>query len=402
MKIQHKIVLTVTLGLLFLNFNCFATTESNHSYFTSNIRNDFNFDFRGIGDFKGVYMFGDTNNRDMALERNILVFLTLAYSPNDIIRIGFDYVGNVNNKFGNATAGSLFLEGTIGKFMLGGNSDVTEVLRVGADTIAVGSGGSGGTLVKYVQPAAVNMVDYLVAAGTLMNQNYGLYDNGLKDSWGNKYTIKINYISPEFFGFQWGLSLKPNAKIKKDDNLSAAKWGGVMAMGGADAVSVGTVASTAINYTNTFGDFGFVASFIYEQNFASLLNVSNGAKNNPIMNFRSGEIGLSLSYFGLTLAGSFGLNQRETSNAYLQGLAPKNGMYFGYGAAYEFYKIIVSATFFDGRNSNGKNYGAGFLAFEYKVNKYLLFMLEVAAMEFKDGGNKIHSYSANAGLTINF
>lgn len=390
MKIGHLITLLV------LTTDCLAI-DSNHSYFkNSNFMNDFSVDIKGGGNFNFSYIHEDKKNTAFKNEREVIISFILSYEHDEIFSYGFDFVGAINNQFGNGTGGSVFLKGYYGKLEVGGMADATEQMRVGADSIAVGTGGSGGSSTRYISNNSVETVDFLIAPGTLMNQNFGYYDNTLKDRWGGKYTVKLNYFTPEFYGFQLGLSIKPNSTMN-EDNLRII---------GANKINVGTFVSGAINYIDTFGDFGLAVSMTYEQNFANPLNKINGSKEKAQAYFKSGEVGVNLSYYGLTLAGSFGMNNRNTTNITLEPITKKNGKYFTYGAAYEFGSVTVSATFFDGRNSNNRNFGSGAVAIKKNLNKNISIFLEGTAHRFKgeidEDKKNNEGFGIFTGLSVRF
>lgn len=390
MKIGHLITLLV------LTAECLAI-DSNHSYFkNSNFMNDFYVDIKGIGNFNFSYIHEDKKNMALKNEREVVISFILSYEQDEIFSYGFDFVGAINNQFGNGTGGSVFLKGYYGKLEVGGMADATEKMRVGADSIAVGTGGSGGNSTRYISNNSVETVDFLIAPGTLMNQNFGYYDNTLKDRWGGKYTVKVNYFTPEFYGFQFGLSIKPNSTMD-EDNLKIIDT---------DKINVGTFVSGAINYIDTLGDFGLAVSMTYEQNFANPLNKTDGNKEKVQAYFKSGEVGINLSYYGLTLAGSFGINNRNTTNITLEPITKKNGKYFTYGVAYEFGSVTVSATFFDGRNSNNRNFGSGAVAIKKNLNKNISIFLEGTAHRFKGGKGDVkknnEGFGVFTGLSVRF
>lgn len=391
MKIGHII------ALLALTTECLAI-DSNHSYFkNSNFMNDFSVDIKGNGNFNFSYIHENKKNTVLKNEREVIINFILNRQNDEIFSYGFDFVGAINNQFGNGTGGSIFLKGFYGKLEVGGMADATEQMRVGADSIVVGTGGSGGSSTRYISNNSVETVDFLIAPGTLMNQNFGYYDNTLKDRWGGKYTVKVNYFTPEFYGFQFGLSIKPNANMD-ENNLRI--------IGSNNYINVGTFVSGAVNYIDTFGDFGLVVSLTYEQNFANPLNKTDGSKEKVQANFKSGEVGLNLSYYGLTLAGSFGLNNRNTTNIVLDPITKKKGRYFTYGVAYEFGSITISATFFDGRNNRDRNFGSGAIAIKKNLNKSFSLFLEGTAYRFKGGKdeNKKNNegFGVFTGLSVRF
>lgn len=392
---MKKIILPIIICMMINNL--FAI-ESNHLYFkNSDFTNYFSIEIKGFGDFSLIYNQETINNKKTSkFDRMTAAVLNILISSNydESFRYGIRFVNAIDNQFGNGVGAEVFLDGFLGKLEFGGLKDVTEKMRVGADTLAVGSGGIGGDSPKYNR--TIELIDFLVAPGTLMNQNFGYYDQTLEDKWGGKFSNKINYTTPEFFGFQLCVSLKPNVIIDKD-NVEGLN----------NKVNVGTFVSGGINYINTFGDFGVVAAVIYEENFANHVNINDGTRESLGGKFRSGEVSLSLSYFGLSLAGSYGVNYRNIKDINLVKLnnTKKRGYYFTYGVSYEMGSFCLSATFFDSKNDNDRKLWSDSYGVKYNISKNLSWYGEYIGYKFS--GNNIakkhgKAFGVFTGLSVQF
>ena len=377
-------------SIFFISKNVLAI-ESNHSYFkNSDFTNNYSVEVKGLGDFNLFYNNERVNSKTSEFfDRDVSVVLNTVLSSNydESFRYGIRFVGAVNSVFGRAVGGEIFLEGFLGKLEVGGLKDVTETMRVGADTLAVGTGGISGNAPKF--NTSINLMDFLVAPGTLMNQNFGYYDQDLHDKWGGKFSTKINYTTPEFFGFQFGISLKPNVEIDH---------GNIDVLRRNDNINVGHFISTGINYVNTFGDFGISAAVVYEENFPS--KKSFGGK------FKSGEVSLTFSYYGLSLAGSYGINSREIKDARLRRYKYKNkGYYFTYGGSYEMGSFCISATFFDSTNGNNRKLWSDAYGVKYNISKNLSWYGEYIGYKFSgsnEANKKGNAFGVFTGILLKF
>ena len=370
-----------------MNNSSFAV-ESNHSYFkNSDFTNDFSVEIKGLGNFSLVYNHEKVDDKITSIgdhEFFGLANILISSNYDESFRYGVKIVNAISNQFGSSLGAEVFLEGFLGKLEFGGLKDVTEKMRVGADTLSVGTGGIGGDASKY--NSSIELMDFLMAPGTLMNQNFGYYDQELRHKWGGKFSNKINYTTPEFFGFQAGLSLKPNVTINKHDDVTVLS----------NKVNLGTFISGGINYINTFGDFGIAMALIYEENFANPVNISDKVKETIGGKFKSGEISLSLSYFGLSIAGSYGKNSRNIKDVNLADLniTKNRGRYFTYGLSYEMGSFCVSATFFDSKNDDDRKLWSDSYAVKYNISRNLSWYGEYIGYKFS--GNDLDKKHGNA------
>lgn len=404
---MKKSVLPVILCIMGKNL---SAVESNHSYFkNSDFTNDYSVEVKGFGDFSLIYNQEKVNDKTTSIaDRGFYGLMSVVISSNydESFRYGVRFVNAISNQFGDGLGAEIFLEGSLGKLEFGGLNDVTEKMRVGADTLSVGAGGIGGDAPKY--NSSIELIDFLMAPGTLMNQNFGYYDQNLRHKWGGKFSNKINYTTPEFFGFQMGLSLKPNVTIDRHEVTKLKSQNGSGTSGGSNMeVNLGTFVSGGINYINTFGDFGVAAAFIYEENFANPINVSSGTKEAIGGKFKSGEVSLSLSYFGLSIAGSYGMNSRNITDTNLASLniTKSKGRYFTYGVSYEMGSFCISATFFDSKNDDDRKLWSDSYAVKYNVSRNLSWYVE--GIRYKFSGNSIANKHGNAlgvftGILVQF
>jgi hypothetical protein len=325
-------------------------TASNHSYLkNSTFANNHAVDIRGYGDLKSLYLKESTENIRIKFESDLSISINLHAESSEILKYGIKIIPSFNNHFGDHVSYHAFIDSYYGKFEFGSPLDVTENLRIGADSIAVGPSAINGDIAKHLPKQQNNLGSFIFGPGTLMNQNFGCHELELERKyWNNsKYLAKINYYSPDIYGLQLGLGLTPNVRLT-GENLYA-----ITAMpNNNNNFPLGSFFGASLSFIKAIWDVGLALSVAQEFNWSNPIDKIAGVSEKAVLNSRSYDFGISISYFGLTLAASYGLN----SSGKLSGQAignirneKKNGNYRTYGGAYEFGSFSTSVTRFESK-----------------------------------------------------
>lgn len=393
--------------LLFNNVNAYQIA-SNHSYVkNSTFTTDHTININGYGDFKLMYTNEDTEsdkqNITTSSENEISLDFNLEKELDEITKIGVHYIPVLNSKYQEFDRFYIYLDGYYGKMEIGNTTNVFNNMKIGADTIALGSGGINSSFTKQVK--LENNYIYILSPNSFTSQNFGFYNNSIDaNNWNDsKYLTKINYYSPEFFGFQFGFSITPNVKLKKDylgNNIATS-------IGYGEEMDLGTFINYGVSYINTFGNVGLALSLTGETNISNSLNKKNDVEEDIKSSFDSMEFGMNLNYFGLTFAGSVGyLETNIDVNTPIKSFksAMKKGEYKTYGFAYEMSDVSVSLTRFESEYKNYTTFEATSYAIEKNVSKgvsayveYTDYISSVVSTNKEYSGNSIF-----VGVIVNF
>jgi predicted porin len=159
---------------------------------------------------------------------------------------------------------------------------------------------------------------------------------------------KINYYTPRFEGFQFGVSYIPNSS--QDRN------------GAPDPISTGYSRGWAVgaNFVRTFGAFDVAASLGWMRWEGPQLNAAGATADNP----EQYNVGLQLGYAGFKVGGSYGkLNSGRSGVAGVAsspppgstaGTGPNQQKGYGYdaGIMYTFGPASVSLDYIKGTNND--------------------------------------------------
>ncbi|MDR2078012.1 MAG: porin [Rickettsiales bacterium] len=337
-------------------------TASNHSYLrNSSFTNNYAADIGGYGDLKLMYLGESGENTRIKFENDLSININLYAESSEILKYGIKIIPYFNNYFGNRINYYAFIDSYYGKFEFGSVLDVTESLRGGADSIAIGPGIINNSLTRHLNlpTRQVNLGNFIFGPGTLMNQNFGYHEYELDRKYWNdsRYLNKINYYLPNIYGLQLGFSLTPNVQLT-EKNLQS------IAVGANNNFPLGQFFGIAANYIETLWDIGILVSAVSEFNVNNSINIAGGVKEKAAINFRSYDLGLGISYFGLTFSASYGINESNKLTAELIGNleeGKKSGKYITYGGAYEFSSFSISVNRFESKLVENKfestNYG---------------------------------------------
>jgi outer membrane protein OmpU len=184
------------------------------------------------------------------------------------------------NRTDNTDETWVILKGTFGEFRFGDEDGASDLMKLGAFTIAAGTGGIDGTVDLPRLVAGVNTGD----------------------------ATKIIYFTPRIAGFQAGVSYTPQADSNGDN----------LAVTGVVVDTAKNVVEAGLNYVGNFGDVGIRAGVIG--------HVGDRTKSRGALNVRLEDDywklygGGVLSFAGFSVAGGFGKqdefgNERKWFNA---------------------------------------------------------------------------------------
>lgn len=353
--------------------------SSNHSYIkNSTFTTDHNIEISGYGNFRLDYSSFQKKNSDGSTdsssknakttsENEISVDIHLQKEIDELTKIGIHYIPYIDNKYTSVMNRYYgYIDSYYGRIEFGNTTSVFNNMKVGADTIALGSGGMGGNFARTI--TLQSDYAFLLYPNSLLNQNFGYMNSSLDiDMWEDtRYLTKVNFYTPEFFGFQLAVGITPNTKLKKEylntDNISIT-----------DDVDTGMFLDFGVSYINTFDNLGIAISAVGEKNISNSSNKTDGVKEDIQNNFTSAELGVNVNYFGLTLAGSIGnvkIDIDTTNNANIYSAYPiKKGTYLTYGFAYELESISLSVTRFEGKYKDYTKFVSTSFALEKNITK---------------------------------
>ncbi len=335
------------------------------------------------------------------------IFLKLADKKNEevefgaIAKIELNLNSDGRNQNPNLDQIFTFFDSGLGKFELGNNQAVNQKMKAGPAKFARAAGGING---KYLEVINLPMSDPATQAshfimlsqspighggyaksyyrpnsnepsGYHLSQFRALKDDSFE---GVEDANKINYFSPNFSGFQLGLSYAPNSS------------------------NIGITKQTARDAAYTKISDIFSAAAIYSQDFDNLtVDLSTTVESGKSKNFqRKGlfayDVGGSLSYFGFNVGaayGNWGNSLRPEVGDYA--IAGKSD-YYTLGISYKFGPFAASITGIKSRFQNNK-YRATSFGFDYKLTRNLMPYFELTKFGFDP---ESESTQANRGYVF--
>lgn len=373
---MKKKLLYLFLPFILVNGATAYQISSNHSYIkNSNFTTDHYININGYGDFRFMYDFiknkatdnTETEDSSLSSEVEVSVDINLEKQLDEITTIGVHYIPVYNSLYRENNKYYLYVDGFYGRIELGNTAGIYDMMRVGADTIALGSGGINGT---FVRTARLDTgYTYILSPNSFLSQNFGFYNGTIdQDHWNDtKYLTKINYISPELYGFQLGVSVIPTTSLKQE------YVGDLIPSLVNNDIDFGTFLNYGVSYINSFDNIGIALSLVGEQNISNTLNKKADVKEDIPYDFKSYEFGANLNYFGWTLAGSIGkleTNKRELlSTDILYNYLREEGEYRTYGFAYELGDMAMSITIFESEYKDYSKFKSMSIALEKKIYK---------------------------------
>ena len=182
--------------------------------------------------------------------------------------------------------------------------------------------------------------------------NTGLYSSAYMTSGINDGSdaTKIVYLSPQFAGFDFGLSFAPNSYEGERDNVpnstSAQR----------DRTALENEISAAIRYRGTFGPIGLNAGFgAMFANSGQLSSTGAALGNSRAQNVNAYTAGLTVSGYGFAVGGEFTWGSYNGSSVGRAALNPglEDSYHWIVGATYTMGALLIGANFAQGEQDNG-------------------------------------------------
>ena len=252
----------------------------------------------------------------------------------------------------NAREAMIFAEGTFGRVEAGNTYGATKKMKVDAGTVAAGSGGVYSDALLYTNPFVLygnfRTPDLLTNSTAFYNLD-GLFLPALanKAESDSKSALpystelatagKLSYYSPNFNGFQVGLTYIPDT----DSHGTAANVATVTKRSSQHGLGFKDVVEGGFNYTGSFSDFDFKFSVLAQHGKAKansnklfvnsrLTPVPHSNIEEKLKNLKGYEFGLATQFMGVGFAGSYGrndglLNTLQANKYYTLGVGYETG-----------------------------------------------------------------------------
>jgi len=345
----------------------------------------------GYADFQAGYTDDDfnTDRRDVGFrnDNEITVHVDgktdggLGYGA--VVDLEADITADADAQGVNAARTFTYLEGSWGRFELGGNKDAAANLRVDASTLAVATGGINGSWTYFVNPAVGNTATSatnvpFITTSKLLGEHGSTFVAGDESTYN---ATKVNYYTPRWYGFQGGVSYTPDSEDRGQGNSAANGFR-------SDTTGFGNIWDLSVNYENQFSNgIKLAASGAYELGDSEVAATEDiGAWN----------IGALLGYQGFSIAGSYG-DWDDSGQAAGSGL--DDNTYWTAGLAYEGGPFGVSATYLDSNVETGAGddeFNNLVLGADYKLAPGLTPYAEVSFYEYDAAG----TVNDNDGTTV--
>ena len=386
---------------------------------------------------------GNTTLKNRATDKiNFSSDASLLFKINGVNDYGFKYGAvmelNANstynswNKDLNATKSFIYGETIVGKIEFGNELGASQKMKVDAGSFARGAGGINGKYLNFINlpsivtgdvtntplfilipqhPTAhggfgvgfnnllyrcdfngdgtISGIDESSCYNESANDNYRLYFEEMQNA------TKISYYTPEIYGFQAGISYTPDTGNKGTSSYLTSRL---------DTGDIDDVIEYGLTYSDTFYGLGISLSFTGELGKSESKVLSSGNYESFRENLNSMQFGGMLTFYGLTVGGSYG---DWGTSLYNKNTEKKSGdgKYKTFGFGYEFAGFNASATYLNSEFQTNK-YTAYSIGVDYKVANGFMPYIEYTKYEFEANNNiniKNNSgYVVLAGFILNF
>ncbi len=293
----------------------------------------------------------------------------------------------------------IYVESGFGRVETGATGDAGNALKVGAETIAHGTGGIAGDFYKYVDlanggiahSAKYAILPGLPTAAGIPGEANGGYTTGFNGGAGQRKndthddranSNKISYYTPRIEGLQAGVSFTPDQAEHGTSNGFTGANGDSSELSGFPAFL--NVWNGGVNYQTKYNDMAISTAITAEHGDAKDAVTTSAA----IDGLDAYSLGLNLSYAGFTIGGSyadapeFGLLKTYDSSMH----------YWTLGGAYEFGPFGTSVTYLNSTVKHGTGASAPDATFknlsvgaDYKLAPGFLPYLEVSFFKTDSG-----------------
>lgn len=297
-----------------------------------------------------------------------------------VIDLEADITDDVNNEGTNAARTFTYLEGSWGRFEMGGNKSAAESMRVDASSIAVATGGINGDWTYFTNDAAGDLAGsggFITTAALPVEHGSSV----LLNDEGTYNASKITYFTPLFAGFQVGASYTPDLE------------GRGQTVNRTETASFGEVLDLGVSFNHQFDNaWKLGAAFTYETADSEVAATEDiGAWN----------IGAHVGFQGFAVAASYG----DWSDSRTAVAGDVDAGYYTLGAAYETGPFGLSATWLQSEVEDVAGAGTEnefenlVIGADYKLAPGLTPYAEVSFYEFDEEGTGAGVYD-NDGTTF--
>ncbi len=252
----------------------------------------------------------------------------------------------------NADRTYVYLQGAKwGRIEFGSNDTAAQTLRLDADTFARGTGGIGGDAIYYISNRRQSFGHYFVKPSMSIGDTLGRE--------GGDESNKITYYTPNFSGFQAGISYIPNLPMKGQGISGVYDWQNNI--------------SVAARYEKEWDNFGLGV-------FAGMDFEDYKGNNGIFVDRDFYNVGTKLSYADFTVGGSYAYSPEYAYET-------KEFNYFSLGATYANEQFGVGVGYFqseldDELNTSGSDFKNLVFSADYNLAPGILPYAEVAIFEF--------------------
>ena len=205
---------------------------------------------------------------------------------------------------------------------------------------------------------------------------------------GDEKSRKINYYTPEYNGFQAGLTYTPDARNSGQDDISKLQ--------GASGYNLPTVTNAISGGLSWEGEFEKSQSLkvsVVGETSSTTVSAADKAAGNRYYNAKSAIFGAQYAYEDFSVAASYG-NEGKSGLAKNTALAVKGGSFWTVGTAYVQGPVGASLTYMNSTLNKNK-LSLVSLGLDYQVAPGLLPYVEVTYFTAK-GKNTYTAPNASA------
>jgi hypothetical protein len=280
----------------------------------------------------------------------------------------------------------LYTESDIGRFEAGSNDSVASTMRTGADSIARATGGIDGDWANYVALNTYVPTTYLPANTAVVSSNFitapvtaltlAGYNGGAVELPRN-----ITYYTPEYNGFQAGLSYTPDNSNYGNNivNVNSTASGYSPAVANTTAKNI---FSGGLSWKGEFSHKQALKVSAVGETSSTTVTPAQQTAGTSFYDNQSAIFGAEYTYDDFSVAASYGNQGKSGLQKNTTGVEVKGGSFWTVGAAYVQDQIGGSVTYMSSElNTNAFNLVS--LGLDYQVAPGLLPYFEVSYFTMK-------------------
>lgn len=375
--INKKLLTTTAMVALFVGS---AVADGNVP--ATAMTNDLAVKLGGMGDFYAVSKAASRNTDNITKNNDYVGFSTDAWVWLDVSNTtakGLEYGAHLgltthaqsarNPANANTSLDNTYLwlaHNDWGRMEFGSNDSADASMRIGADNIAVASGGIAG---NWFQAAISKRSDGQVSPNEFLLTPWNVSDNALNFDFNTNSTSvttyqekarKITYYSPKWYGFQGGFSYTPDSQNVGNASLMPNTAGSVYSTGLSDVYSGGITWDGRIS-NDLMGGVSLVGIW-----GSARPGVDDSQRRVKSAYTRGFDLGTMLMYRDFKFALSYGFLDNTGLQSHQSKHVPNSVMYGTTGLSYNWNKLHTSFTYFYG-HKNGNQAHVASLGAEYAL-----------------------------------